>query len=75
MKSRRARGGRTDRAHTRIWDVTSRGMFVSMWSNISRTMPTEIQVGFDGVDEALQWLNDQEEIVVRLKITYPEDKW
>jgi len=50
-------------------------MFVSMWSNISRTMPTEIQVGFDGVDEALQWLNDQEEIVVRLKITYPEDKW
>ncbi|WP_336337388.1 hypothetical protein [Haloarcula brevis] len=36
---------------------------------------TEIQAAFDGIDQALQWLNDHEEIVARLGITYPEDKW
>ena len=36
---------------------------------------TEIQAAFDGIEEAIQWLNDHEEIVERLEITYPEDDW
>lgn len=36
---------------------------------------TEIQAAFDGIEEALWWLDDHEEIVERLGITYPEDKW
>lgn len=36
---------------------------------------TEMQASFDGIERALQWLNDHEEIVARLDITYPEDKW
>lgn len=36
---------------------------------------TEIQSAFDGIERALQWLNNHNEIVERLKITYPEDKW
>jgi len=36
---------------------------------------TEIQAAFDGIEEAIQWLNDHEEIVERLEITYPEDEW
>lgn len=36
---------------------------------------TEIQSAFDGIDRALQWLNNHGEIVERLGITYPKDKW
>jgi hypothetical protein len=36
---------------------------------------TEIQAAFDGIDHALQWLNNHKEIVTQLDITYPEDKW
>lgn len=36
---------------------------------------TAIQDAYDGIEEALRWLNDHEEIVERLEITYPEDKW
>lgn len=36
---------------------------------------TEIQAAFDGIEEALWWLDDHEEIVERLGITYPEDEW
>lgn len=36
---------------------------------------TEIQAAFDGIERALEWLNDHGEIVARLGITYPEDKW
>lgn len=35
---------------------------------------TEIQAAFDGIDQARQWLNDHEEIVALLEITYPENK-
>lgn len=36
---------------------------------------TEIQAGFDAIDQALQWLNNHEAIVAQLDITYPEDKY
>ncbi len=36
---------------------------------------TEIQAALDGIDQALQWLNNHEEIVARLGIRYPKDKW
>lgn len=36
---------------------------------------TEMQAASDGIDNAIQWLDDHEEIVERLDITYPEDKW
>ena len=36
---------------------------------------TEIQAAFDGIEQALWWLDDHEEIVERLEISYPEDKW
>lgn len=36
---------------------------------------TEMQASFDGIEQALHWLDDHEEITERLDITYPEDKW
>lgn len=36
---------------------------------------TEMQAAFDGIERALDWLNNHDEIVERLGITYPEDKW
>ena len=36
---------------------------------------TEMQAAFDGMDQALNWLSEHEEIIDRLNITYPEDKW
>lgn len=35
---------------------------------------TEIQAAFDGIERALWWLGNHEQIVERLEITYPEDK-
>lgn len=36
---------------------------------------TEMQAAFDGIERALEWLNNHDEIVEQLEITYPEDKW
>ena len=36
---------------------------------------TDIHAATDAIHLSIRWLNDHEEIVDRLNLTYPEDKW